>query len=182
MGLFDRILRKSKQRVREKIVKRKKKQQVQLPKLDIDKEKLQDWSELIAKVRSHPLSQAGIINTEVLMRLVQSLESIDYKLSDLKKLDDILLLLKKSKDELEQKGVSSTTLDTAVQELERISMGDKTALDAIKKYGPVTTEKLADKMKLSRSTMSTKLNKLYTLGMLDKQVVGKEVQFFFKNQ
>ena len=151
-----------------------------MPEIDFNTEDLKDWTMMVSKVRSHPLSQAGIINSEILNRINNSLENINFKLDELRKLDEILEHLKSSQRDLKKKGVVSKELDMAVSELESVSGGDKTALEMIKKHGPISTEELSQKLKLSRSTVSTRVNKLHMLGVLDKKVYGKEVHFSVK--
>jgi len=183
MGFFDRF-RPSKQKVRvksrKKAAKKTNEPEKALPgegkRSRTEKDELAQWQSLVKNVQSHPLSQAGIINTQLLEQLTNVLDSISCKLDDLKKLDEILELLKAEKTEMEASGKHSERLDRAIAELERATIKDRDAVELLRK-GAMTADHLAAGLKLSRSTASSRLNRLYSLGAVDKYAEGKKIYY-----
>jgi uncharacterized membrane protein len=138
---------------------------------------LKDWMQTIKKVENHPLSQVRIINTSILEQLTEILASIDSKLNKLNKLDEIVSLLDKERIELDKAGIPTETLDIAIAKLKGLSTKDKEAIEVMKKHKSLTTENFAKKIGLSRSTASTRLNKLHTMGILNKTTNGKKILY-----
>ena len=145
--------------------------------LEDTKKEITNWQMLIDSVQDHPLSQARIINTKLLEQLTQQLEQINKKLDALNKLDVILEILQEGRKELESKGIKSVKLDKAIKELERITVKDTLAMKTLESKGPMTAEMLSEELKIDRSTASTRLNRLYTLGLVSKETKGKNMYF-----
>jgi len=141
---------------------------------------LEKWRQVIDAVQDHPLSQMKVINTQVLEQLLNVLEHMNQQLSSLSKLDEILLLLKDSKKQLEKKGVKSEALDKAIEQIELLSLKDKEAFDVLKKKGPLTAEQLAKELGISRSTASSRLNRLYSFGRVDKHIMKDSKKVLFE--
>jgi DNA-binding transcriptional ArsR family regulator len=139
-------------------------------------DELINWKNLVNTVQDHPLSQARVLNTQLLEQLTNVLDSIDTRLKDLSKLDEVLDLLKQEKADLEASGKHSERLDKAILELERATIKDRDAIKILKKE-PMTAEKLASELKISRSTASSRLNRLYSLGAVDKYAEGKNIYY-----
>ncbi len=165
--------------------KRKKPQQVQQKTQHIDltqtKKLVEAWKNAVEMVQDHPLSQARIINTQLLEVLTNVLESMDNKLGKLDKLDEILQLLKEGKKELDEKGIKIDKLDRAIIELEGATVKDRDAYKVLLEKGEMTADRLAQIMKISRSSASSRLNRMYELGMVDKRAKGKKIFFSAKS-
>jgi DNA-binding transcriptional ArsR family regulator len=145
---------------------------------------IEAWEKTLSAAQQHPLSQVKILNTQVLEDLSNVLKSMDSKLDKLDKLDrldEIYNILMHSKAELEAKGVRSEHLDAALAEVERLTIKDKDVIDWLAKQERVTAQQLADRIGLSRSTASFRLNRLAELGVLDKEAVGKKIFYRVKN-
>jgi predicted HTH transcriptional regulator len=141
------------------------------------KKELSNWQMLVESVQDHPLSQARIINTKLLEQLTQQLEQINTKLDALDKLDIILEILQQGRKELESKGIKSVKLDKAIKELERITVKDTRAMKALEAKGAMTADMLAKELKIDRSTASTRLNRLFALGLVSKEARGKKIYY-----
>lgn len=140
-------------------------------------EALEEWKEQVQYAENHPLTQAKIINSNLLRNLTDVLERMDTKLNKLDKLDQILGILKESQKELEEKGVSSQKLNKAIEQMENLTVKDKEVLKVVKNKQPITASQLAEKIDVSRSTASSRLNKLASLGVLNKEPEGRKMLF-----
>jgi DNA-binding transcriptional ArsR family regulator len=139
-----------------------------------------NWKNAVEMVQDHPLSQARILNTQLLEVLTNVLESMDGKLDNLVKLDEIIALLKEGSKELKEKGVKSDKIEEAIKELERATVKDRDAYQVLFERGEMTADRLAKEMKISRSTASSRLNRMYDIGMVDKKAIGKKIYFSAK--
>jgi len=202
MGLFDRFLGRTKQKKEKKTRKARKKQKtapktveaISVEPVETPAEKpvssdlketkalLKTWEVQVNAVQDHPLSQAKIINTQLLARLTEILKSMDERLDQLVKLDDIIDLLKKGRDEVAEKGIISESLDKAIRQLQLLSIKDKEVIEVLQEKGKMTADQMANRIKVSRSTCSSRLNRLYTLGVLDKEAVGKRIFYKIKQE
>jgi len=148
-------------------------------------EAIESWEKTLNAAQQHPLSQVKIINTQILEELTNVLRSMNDKmkrLEELDKLDKILNLLSESKAELDQKGINSSFLDSAIKEIESLTIKDKDVLEWIERQERVTAKQLADYVNLSRSTASFRLNRLKELGLLEKEAIGKKIFYRVKKK
>lgn len=144
---------------------------------------IKQWEDTIKAAQQHPLSQVKIINSQILEELNHVLKSMDHrleKLNDLEKLDFILDLLQRTKEEISEKGVSSQTLDSAITHISQLTIKDKEVIDWVGRQERVTANQLADYINLSRSTASFRLNRLAELGALEKEAIGKKIYYKIK--
>lgn len=143
------------------------------------KDLLKDWSKTLEMVENHPLSQVRVINTAVLTDLTQVLNSMNEKLDKLSKMDEIIALLNETKADLDNAGLSSRNVDAVIGSLKGLTLKDQ---DALKVFDgkALTTEDFADKAGLSRSTASSRLNKLFSMNVLDKVADGKKIVYKIK--
>ncbi|MFA5405766.1 MAG: hypothetical protein WC307_00185 [Candidatus Nanoarchaeia archaeon] len=144
------------------------------------KDLLKEWSKTIEMVENHPLSQARVINTTVLNDLTQVLNSMNEKLEKLAKLDEITSLLLETKQQLESAGLSTGNIDAVMGAVRGLTIKDKDALSLFKGDELFSTEDFAERASLSRSTASSRLNKLFSLGMLEKSAEGKKILYKVK--
>jgi DNA-binding transcriptional ArsR family regulator len=144
---------------------------------------IKQWEDTIKAAQQHPLSQVKIINSQILEELNHVLRSMDHrleKLNDLEKLDYILDLLQRTKEEIAEKGVSSPALDSAITQISQLTIKDKEVIDWVGRQERVTANQLADYINLSRSTASFRLNRLAELGALEKEAIGKKIYYKIK--
>jgi len=145
---------------------------------DATKKLILEWKTAVETVKEHPLSQARVINDQLLGLLTKVLASMDRKLDKLDKLDSILRLLEQGKVEIEEKGFDvPEAIETAIKELERVTVKDRDAYGVLLKKGSMTANNLSKEMKISRSTASSRLNRLYDLNLVDKKAIGKKIIF-----
>jgi|GEM_PF-1852097 len=144
------------------------------------KDVLEQWTKTLETVEKHPLSQARVINTAVLNDLTQVLHSMDEKLSDLGKLDKIIGLLIETKKQLDEAGMPTSSVDAAISSLKGLTVKDQEALKFFKGDEEIDTEEFATRAKLSRSTASSRLNKLFSFGLLEKNADGKKIVYKLK--
>lgn len=145
---------------------------------------IENWEKTLQAVQQHPLSQVKIINTQILEDLSNVLKSMNSKmdkLDNLDKLDQIYEILLRTYSELEAKGIKSEHLNAALSEIERLTIKDKDVIEWISKQDQVTAQQLADRINLSRSTASFRLNRLSELGVLNKEAIGKKIYYKIKN-
>jgi len=142
---------------------------------------IKSWEKTLEAAKQHPLSQVKIINTQILEELTNVLRQMNSKLEKLDKLDEILMILHETKQELTEKGVESGSIDKAIEEIEKLTIKDKEVVIWIAKQGRVTAKQLADYTGLSRSTASFRLNRLAEMGVLEKEAVGKKIYYKPKN-
>jgi DNA-binding transcriptional ArsR family regulator len=145
---------------------------------------IESWEKTVQAAHQHPLSQVKIINTQILEELSNVLKSMDNKMNRLEKLDkldEIYEILLRTDAELKAKGVTSQFLNSAMAEIERLTIKDKDVLEWIARQSHVTANQLAEYINLSRSTASFRLNRLSDLGVLDKESIGKKIYYKVKN-
>jgi DNA-binding transcriptional ArsR family regulator len=185
MGLLSR-LRKKPAKKRSKSVGVRKKPTKSVGTVSTQKEKaatkdlLKDWSKTIEMVEKHPLSQARVMNTAVLSDLTRVLNSMDEKLSKLDKLDEIVRLLGETKKQLTSAGLPTVSIDQAIDRIKGLTLKDKDAFEVFKSDDELTTEEFAKASKVSRSTASTRLNRLFSFGLLEKDTDGKKIVYKLK--
>ncbi len=144
------------------------------------KDLLKEWSKTLEMVESHPLSQARVLNTAILDDLNRVLHSMDEKLEKLSKVDDIYHLLLETKKQLEGAGLPTSNVDAVIGSIKGLTIKDRDALSFFKIDELLTTEDFADKASMSRSTASSRLNKLFSFGLLDKVAEGKKIGYKLK--
>ncbi|MDD2678632.1 MAG: winged helix-turn-helix domain-containing protein [Candidatus Nanoarchaeia archaeon] len=138
---------------------------------------LNAWNESVKSISDHPLSQAKIINNQILEQLSDILSSMDKKLDKLSFLDEILHLLKGSRAQIMDLGGNPEDLDKAITHLEGITIKDEEVIRALGSKGPQTAESLARLMGISRSTASSRLNRLFSMNLIRKKTDGKFIYF-----
>ncbi|MCW1296788.1 MAG: winged helix-turn-helix domain-containing protein [Candidatus Parvarchaeota archaeon] len=145
----------------------------QLPPISQPQEKqttdiLTSWQAQIKELADHPLSQVKIINTEMFYNLTEILKDMNTKLS---KLDEILNILKEKQKEKY----------SIIEKKEKLSsIKDKEFLNFFLEGEKHTAYDLAQKLGMSRSTISFRLNRLFEQGLLEKELIGKKIFFKLK--
>jgi len=144
---------------------------------------IKQWEDTIKAAQQHPLSQAKILNTQILEDLHSVLKAMNNRLDrldDLDKLDSILQLLRETKENMDAQGLNVDQLDQAIEQIDQLTIKDKEVLEWVSRQERVTAQQLSDYINLSRSTASFRLNRLEDLGALDKEAVGKKIYYKIK--
>lgn len=132
---------------------------------------LEEWQTRVKTIADHPLSQAKVINAQILEMLTNILNSMDHKLSNLDKLNDILAILKQNEYEIE---------NIEKEKKDLLSIKDNELLNIFKDGKKYSSLDISNLLKISRSTSSFRLNRLYSLGILQKEPIGKKIFFYIK--
>lgn len=143
---------------------------------------VKDWERQVQLVKQHPLSQIKIINQTLLETLTEVLKSIDSKLDNLTKIDEVIDLLKSKEKKLKEEGVETREISKAINKLENITFKDKQVLETLEGEKKLSAEQMADVLKITRSTASLRLNRLYEIGVLEKEATGKNILFKLKKE
>jgi DNA-binding transcriptional ArsR family regulator len=138
---------------------------------------LKVWNDSVKNISEHPLSQAKVINTQILEQLSDILASMDKKLEKLTLLDEILGLLKGTRTQIIELGGNTEQIDTAISHVEGLTIKDEEVIRALSDKGPQTADTLSRLMGISRSTASSRLNKLNAMNLIRKKTDGKFIYF-----
>jgi predicted transcriptional regulator len=138
---------------------------------------LKVWGDSVKNISEHPLSQAKIINSQILEQLTDILTSMDKKLDKLTLLDEVLSLLKGTKTQIIELGGNTEQIDKAITHIEGITIKDEEVIRALGDKGPQTADSLARLMGISRSTASSRLNRLNAMNLIRKKTDGKFIYF-----
>jgi len=177
MGLFGKLFKKRSKNVKSAVGTVPTQEKTTPP---ATKDLLKQWSKTLEMVEKHPLSQARVINTGVLTDLTQVLTSMDEKLDNLDKLDDIMRLLIETKKQLGSADMPTGNIDAVIGGLKGLTVKDQDALKFFKSDETLTTDEFSKVSKLSRSTASSRLNKLFSFGLLEKVAEGKKIVYKLK--
>jgi DNA-binding transcriptional ArsR family regulator len=137
---------------------------------------IKSWEKQVSLLQTHPLSQARVLNTQILSSLTDILTGLDGRLVELDKLDEILGILKAreaSKDA--EKGLKA--VDRVLKRVRHVTIKDRILIDLLEKKPLLSADDVAEEVNLTRSTVSYRLNKLYNMGILDKDVAGRKILF-----
>jgi len=179
MGLLSKW-RKKRKMTQEPVPTQEQKQDFPEIKPESGENVLKQWTKTLDMVENHPLSQARVINTAVLTDLTHVLNSMDEKLDNLGKLDKIISLLIETKKQLNEAGMPTDKVDAAITSIKGLTIKDQEALNFFKGDELLTTKVFAERADLSRSTASSRLNKLFSFGLLEKVAKGKKIAYKLK--
>lgn len=141
-------------------------------------ESIENWRRQVKMLEEHPLSQARVINTTILTRLTEILEGMHDKMSELKKLDEILKVLKEE-EAVKTNYKPRAALEFSLNRVRHLTVKDKEVIEVLEARGEqgMDSEEMAIALGLARSTVAYRLNRLYAMGIVDKKMVGKKVIF-----
>lgn len=171
MGLLDLIFRKKKKkptRARARTVQKRKKKKKKKEQQIAEHITLKDWKEEIQRLQAHPLTQAKLMNESLLNLVMDLFEQINNKLDELNTRID-RMEAKKTKVKIRHEKPEA-----------KLSQQEQRILAYTKAQKIVQAGPIARKLRISRSNASLKLNKLYSIGYLDKQQDGKDVHYSLK--
>ena len=89
----------------------------------------------------------------------------------------IVHLLGETKKQLGNAGLSTENIDQVMGRLKGLTVKDKNAFEVFKSKNELTTEGFAKVSKVSRSTASSRLNRLFSFGLLEKKTDGKKIMY-----
>ena len=142
---------------------------------------IESWQRQVKVLEEHPLSQARVINTKILNQITEILQSISEKLEELKKLDELLQLLK---EEERPRRVfrPRSAVEYALTNVGHVTYKDKEVIELLESSGEegMTSEEVGAALNLARSTVCYRLNRLYSMGLVDKKMVGRKIVFVIK--
>lgn len=135
--------------------KRKKEKERQ----EVAEETIEEWKRQVDELRKHPLTQVKILSDSLLSELNQKLGDMSSKL------DQILTYIR----ERQAPEISQYPKSLTVKDRELIKL--------LEDRGPLNTRELANALGVNRTTASIRLNKLASVGVLDKKSRGKEIEY-----
>lgn len=172
MGLLDLFFKKKKKkkpaRARTRTVQKRKKKKPKKEQLIAEHITLKQWREELQRLQAHPLTQAKVMNENLLNLVMDLFEQINSKLDELNTRID-RMEAKKTKVKIKHEKLAA-----------KLSQQEQKIIAYIKAQKIVQAGPIARKLRISRSNASLKLNKLYSIGYLDKQQDGKDVHYSLK--
>ena len=163
------------------------------PKREADHVTLTEWKTLMKELQNHPLTQAKVVNQQMMQSVMGILEDINSKIDGvnvrLDRLEDTTSQIKKEQtsQKLEIKHVKQDKLkfEKRVAEPEqdlklKLSKSEREILDFLKKRKNLQASEIGNKLKISRSNAALKLNKLYSVGLVIKNKDGKDTFYNLK--
>ncbi len=136
---------------------------------------LGEWRAEVEKLQNHPLTQAKIINGQLLSAIYSILEQISAKI------DSLSARLEKIESLQADSRVKHVKVKEAVAEFEAgLSNQERKIFALIKKKKARQAIDIANVLKISRSNASLKLNKLFDMGVLNKERDGKDTFYEIK--
>lgn len=164
---------------------------------------LTDWEAVYKDLQAHPLTQAKVINEQILATTNETIKRFDRKLSGfddrIVKLEQRRIKVIRNAQEIpveylnnldDSKGNKSTKKgksETPAQIVQRViadphmSDQEKEIIKIIQKNKEIDAQSLAEQFQISRSNSSLKLNKLHDWGFLSKRMVDKTVFYRIKD-
>jgi hypothetical protein len=164
---------------------------------------LADWEAVYKDLQAHPLTQAKVINEQLLVTTNETIKRFEKKLDGF---DDRIVKLEERRikvirnaqeiplDYLDEAQVSkrkktskSDKKETPSQIVQRViadphmSDQEKEIIKIIQKNKEIDAQSLAEQFHISRSNGSLKLNKLHDWGFLSKRMVDKTVFYRIKD-
>ncbi|MEM2874058.1 MAG: hypothetical protein QW063_01185 [Candidatus Nanoarchaeia archaeon] len=180
MGLFDTFKKlikkqrtepqKSRPEVKKKaqtVVKQVKRKR---PRQKPEHEVLREWRAELKRLQEHPLTQAKIVNERLLAAVMDLLNEINSKLEELN------LRIAKLESIARQTQKKAPVAPLKI----KLSSKEQSVLDYVKQNTEVKASDVAAALNISRSNAALKLNKLFSINLLDKRQDGKDVYFFAK--
>ena len=138
---------------------------------------LNDWESLYKNLQSHPLTQAKLINEELLATTNETFKEIKNKISDIdSRVGDI------ENKVFDKNFISKEIQEKVIVPFAKLSESEKQIIGHIKDRENCDASAVAEVMGMSRSNASLKLNKLYSWNFLDKSMDDKRVVYRLKTE
>jgi len=120
---------------------------------------IEEWKRQVEELRKHPLTQVKILSDSLLRELNQKLGDISSKL------DELLAHTRESH------------APKISQYPKSLTVKDRELIKILEDREPLNTQELAKALGVNRTTASIRLNKLASVGVLDKKSRGKEIEY-----
>jgi len=150
---------------------------------------LTNWEQMYKSLQDHPLTQAKIVNEQLLQSTQDSLNKINNRLDDIE--ERVTHIEKRPVTKISKTSKPSKTKEKEViKEITKIKKivadadmteEEKAIIEHLKKQGESDADTVSTQFKISRSNASLKLNKLYKWGFLDKRLEEKTVFYKIKD-
>jgi|LWDU01.1.fsa_nt_gi tetrahydromethanopterin S-methyltransferase subunit G len=159
-----------------KLLRRKRRTKT-VEKEEVDKHKvLRSWEDIYGELSEHPLTQAKIINEQLLHSTNDALNEINNKLDGL---DERVGALERKRPTVRRN--KDDKLPSVVIPRANLSNQEEQIVQLIESQNEVDAKTVAQKFNISRSNSSLKLNKLHSWGFLAKRLDEKSVFFRIKD-
>ena len=157
-----------------KLLKRKKK-------IESKKEHkvLKSWEDMYEELQEHPLTQAKILNEQLLRNTNQSIDKIHDKLDSFEERISRLENRKVTTKKTIKKG-AKTEIITEIVDKGQLSEQEELIMKTIIDQGEVDAKTISKKFNISRGNASLKLNKMHKYGLLAKRLDEKSIFFKIK--
>jgi len=159
-----------------KLLRRKRRTKT-VEKEEVDKHKvLRSWEDIYGELSEHPLTQAKIINEQLLHSTNDALNEINNKLDGL---DERVGALERRRPS-SKRNKGDDNVRTIIPRA-NLSNQEEQIVQLIESQNEVDAKTVAQKFNISRSNSSLKLNKLHNWGFLAKRLDEKSVFFRIKD-
>jgi len=154
---------------------------------------LMEWQEMYKDLQSHPLTQAKIINEQLLettndslKRIEKRIDKIEDRVEDLEKEEPKPAPAPKtrkrtSKSEPKEKMPKEIVKVKKIVAEANLSDQERSIVKHLEEQSESDADSIAQQFNISRSNASLKLNKLHKWGFLDKHMEGKTVFYNIKD-
>lgn len=154
---------------------------------------LRTWQDMYKDLQTHPLTQAKIINEELLATTHSTIKDFEKRVGEVeKRVEDlenrkITVARKVSKgspvkhEEEELKMPKNIVKIKKIIADAKLSEQEKLMVNELEKQDEIDAQTIAQLFNISRSNASLKLNKLHNWGFLDKRLEGKSMFFRLKD-
>jgi len=146
----------------------------------VQNKELEKWESLYKNLQAHPLTQAKIINEELLASTNETLEELKRKMGDFdSRLEGVenKVFSKKVKS-----GKKVEIREKIIVPYAKLSVHEKQIIGHLKDIGKCNAGALAEALGMSRSNASLKLNKLHSWNFLEKGAENKRVAYWLKTE
>ena len=146
----------------------------------IQHKELEKWESLYKNLQAHPLTQAKIINEELLASTNETLEELKRKMHDFdSRLEGIETKVFSKKVKA---GKKIEIREKIIVPYAKLSEHEKQIISHLKEQGKCDAAVLAEALGMSRSNASLKLNKLHSWNFLNKGAEDKRVAYWLKTE
>ncbi len=140
---------------------------------------LKSWEDMYEELQEHPLTQAKILNEQLLRNTNQSIDKIHDRLDSFEERINRLETRKVTKKKRGNSKAESEAI-TEIVDKGQLSEQEELIMKSIKEQGEVDAKTIAKKFNISRGNASLKLNKMHKYGLLAKRLDEKSIFFKIK--
>ena len=140
---------------------------------------LKSWEDMYEELQEHPLTQAKILNEQLLRNTNRSIDKIHDKLDSFDERISSLENRKVTVKKTLKKGFKPEVI-TEIVDKGQLSEQEELIMKTIKDQGEVDAKTISKKFNISRGNASLKLNKMHKYGLLAKRLDEKSIFFNIK--